>query len=61
MLESNKYSLGREYEFVATPPGQRSKGGTAVAIKKDITHKRLSGRTTIQVVALEVYLIGKGK
>ena len=32
-----------------------------VAIKKEITHKRLVIRTTIQVVALEVYLIGKGK
>ena len=39
----------------------RSKEGTAVAIKKEITHKRLNIRTTIQVVALEVYLIGKGK
>ena len=42
-----------------TPPGQRSKGGTVVAIKKEITHKRLNKRKTIQVVALEVYLIGK--
>ena len=39
------------------PPGQRSKGGTGVAIKKEITHIR----TNIQVVGLEVYLIGKGK
>ena len=41
--------------------GRRSKGGTIVAIKKKITHKRLNIRTNIQVVALEVYLIGKGK
>ena len=41
--------------------GQRSKGGITVAIKKVIKHKRLNIRTTIQVVALEVYLIGKGK
>ena len=54
--------MGREYKFYATtPPSQRSKGGTAVAIKKKITQKRLNIRTTIQVVALEVYLIGKGK
>ena len=43
------------------PPGQRSKGETAVAIKKEITHKVLNIRTTIQVVSLEVYLVGKGK
>ena len=62
MLENDKYSLGRENKFYATTPlGQRSKGGTAVAIKKDITHKRLNIITTIQVVALEVYLIEKGK
>ena len=41
--------------------GRRSKGGTAVTIKKDITHKRVNIRPTIQVVALEVYLLGKGK
>ena len=41
--------------------GRRGKGGTVVAIKKDITHKTLNIRPTIQVVALEVYLIGKGK
>ena len=53
MLENYKYNLGREYEFFATTsPGWRSKGGTAGAIKKDITHKRLNIRTTIQVVAL---------
>ena len=42
------------------PSGQSSKEGTAVAIKKDYT-KETNIRTTIQVIALEVYLIGKGK
>ena len=50
MLEKDKYNLEREYKFYATTPlGQRSKGGTTVAIKKKITHKRLNIRTTIQV------------
>ena len=62
ILENDKYNLERLYKFYATtPPGRRSKGGTAVAIKKDITQKRLNIRKTIQVVSLEVYLIGKGK
>ena len=55
MLEKNKYNLGREYKFYATTPQ------VGEAIKKEITHKRLNVRTTIQVVALEVYLIGKEK
>ena len=40
---------------------RKSKGGTTVTIKKEITHKRLNIITTILVVALEIYLIGKGK
>ena len=40
---------------------QKSKGGTAVAIKKEIAHKALNIKTTLQVVALEVYLVGKRK
>ena len=39
------------------PPGSEKQGRDC---KKEITHKRLVIRTTIQVVALEVYLIGKG-
>ena len=40
MLEKDKYNLVREYEFYATTPqSQRSKGGTAVAIKKEITQE----------------------
>ena len=62
MLENDKYNLGKEYKFyVTTPWGRRSKGGTAVAIKKDITHERLNIKTPIQVVVLEVYLVGKVK
>ena len=62
MLENDKYNLGREYKFYATPsPRQRSKKGTAVAIKKEITHRRLNIRTTNQVGTLEVHLIEKGK
>ena len=57
MLEIDKYNLRREYKFYAKTPWV----GEAVAIKKDITHKRLNIRTTIQLVALVVYLIGKGK
>ena len=55
-MSTGSDALGRK-----DPRGKRSKGGTAVAIKKDITHKRLNIRTTIQVVALAVYLIEKGK
>ena len=59
MLENVRYNLGREYKFYAKiPPGQRSKGGAAVAIK--IAHKRLNIRTTLQVVA-QVYMAGKRK
>ena len=62
MLENVKYNLGRKYEFYATiPPGQRSKGGAAVAIKKEIAHKRPNIRTTLQAVVLEVYMAGKIK
>ena len=45
--------------FIQQPPGQRSKGGTAIAIRKEILHKRLTYRTILQVVAREVYLVGK--
>ena len=56
MLENNKYNLGREYQLhAAVPLGLRSKGGTAIAIRKDITHKQ-NLKTTLHVVALEVYL-----
>ena len=35
MLENFKYNLGREYEFYEIILlGQRSKGGTAIAVKK---------------------------
>ena len=40
MLENNKYNLGQEYEFHATIPlGRRSKGGSAIAIRKEISQK----------------------
>ena len=62
MLENNNYNLGREYEFYAAVPlGLRSKGGTAIAVRKDIHHNRLNLRTTLQVVALEICLVGRGK
>ena len=55
MLENVKYNLGRVYKFYEKiPPDQKSKGGTAVAIKKEIAQKRLNIRATLQVVALEV-------
>ena len=51
-----------EYEFhAAVPLRLRSKRGTAIAVRKDINHNRLNLRTTLQVVALEIYLVGKGK
>ena len=35
MLENDKYNLRREYKFYATNPlGQRSKGGTALQLRK---------------------------
>ena len=34
---------------------------TAVAIKKEIAHKRLNIRTTLPAVALNVYMAGKRK
>ena len=53
MLENVKYNLGREYNFYATfPPAQRSKEGTAVAIRKEITHKILNIRTIIHTGGL---------
>ena len=52
-----------KYEFYATttPRVREAREGTAFAIKKDIKQKKLNIRTTIQVVALEIYLIGKWK
>ena len=41
--------------------GQRIKGGAALLIKKEITNKRLNIKTTLQLVALELYLVGKRK
>ena len=62
MLQNSNYNFGREYEFhSAVPLRLRSKGGTAIAVRKDINHNRLNLRTTLQVVALEVYLVGRGK
>ena len=62
MLENNNYNLGREYEFhAAVPLGRRSKGGTAIAVRKDINHNRLNLRTTLQVVALENCLVEREK
>ena len=62
MLENVMYNLERKYNFYATiSPGQTIKWGTAVAIRKEIAHKRLNIRTTLQVVVLEVYLVEKRK
>ena len=62
MLENINYNLGREYEFYAAVPlGLRSKGGTAIAVRKDIHHNKINLRTTLQVVALEICLVGRGK
>ena len=62
MLENLSIIQERKYDFQAIIPlEQRSKGGTAVAIKKEIAHKRLNIRTTLQVVTLEVQLVGENK
>ena len=45
MLESNKYNLGRKYEFYVTvPAGQKRNGGTVISIRKEIPDKRLTIR-----------------
>ena len=55
MLENTEYNIGREYEFYATtPPGQRSKGGTEISDEKELSHKRLAIRTTLQMVAMQL-------
>ena len=42
MLEKVKYNLEGEYKFyVIIPLIQRSKGGTAIAIKKEIEYQKL--------------------
>ena len=46
MLENVKYNLGNEYEFYATiPSGQRSKGGTAVAVKINTQKTKLKNNS----------------
>ena len=60
MMENVQYSLGREYVFLCRN-STRPKAGTTVLIIKELSHKRLNIRTTLQVVALEVYLVGKRK
>ena len=45
---NTKYHLEIEYKFYATVcRSQRSNGGTAIAMKKDIPHKRLIIRTIL--------------
>ena len=62
MIDNPKYNQERKCEFYTTDsPGQRSKGGAAIAIKKEIIRRRPNIRTILQVVALEVYLAGKRK
>ena len=62
MLNNNNYSIERRYKlYVSIPLRQRSKGGVAIAIKKEISHKRLNIRTTLQAIALEIQPMGKGK
>ena len=61
MLENARYNLGRECAcYARIPPDKRSKGGTSVAIKKEIARKRPNIRTILQI-GLEVYLLGKRK
>ena len=44
----HKYNIGREYKFYVTiQSGQRSKVGTAITIRKELPHKRLTLKTTI--------------
>ena len=62
MLNNTNYTIERRYKLYASIPlGQRSKGGVAIAIKKEISHKRLNIRTTLQAIALEIQSMGKGK
>ena len=49
LLDNPKYNINRKYDLYATIlPEQRSKGGEAKAVRKDISHRRLDIRTTIQ-------------
>ena len=42
--------------FAIISPGQRRKGRTAITIRKELLHKRLATKTTLQVITLEVYV-----
>ena len=62
MLNNPNYIIDRKYDLYATIlPGQRNKGGAAIAVRKDIPHSRLNIRTTIQAIALEIQPMGKSK
>ena len=54
MLENNNYNLGREWDFYVTILQGINKGGTAITIRKEVSHKSLNIRKTFQVVTLEV-------
>ena len=54
MLDNPKYNIDRKY-------WQRSKGEAAIAVRKDIPHRRLNIRTIIQAVALEIQPMEKSK
>ena len=55
MLDNPKYNIDRKYDLYAKIlPGQRSKDGAAIAVRKDIPHRRQNIRTTIQALALEI-------
>ena len=62
LLKNVKYNIGREYKLYAIISlGQRSKGGTTVAVKKEIAHKILNTRTTLQTVSSSGGLNGSEK
>ena len=40
LLENTEYNIERDYEFYETiPPVQKSKRGTAIAVRKELPHK----------------------
>ena len=62
MIENVNYNLGRKYDFYAIISlSQKSKREIAIAIKKEIAHKRVNIRTAFQAVALKIYMTEKGQ
>ena len=45
--------------FATVPLGQRIEVGAAIATRKGIAHKKLTTRTILQEVELEIHLVGE--